>query len=364
MLLGGCASTPPAPNQPAASSPTAASAAESAGAPTLVGEPQVVASGLKSPWSIAFTTDGTALVSERDSGRILEVLRDGGTREVGLVDGVRHGGEGGLLGLAIDSADRLYVYSTGATGNRIERFALAGGPGAYGMGAPETIIEALPSAAVHNGGRIAFGPDGMLYAGVGDASDRDTAQDLASLGGKILRMTPDGDVPQDNPIPESLVYSAGHRNVQGLAWAEDGTMFASEFGQNTWDELNIITPGGNYGWPVVEGMGVEGMGVEGTGGAGSGFVDPILQWSPSEASPSGVAIADGAVFLANLRGQVLRVVAVSDPGAVTDYYAGELGRIRDVVRAPDGALWLLTNNTDGRGQPTGGDDKILAVTLG
>lgn len=348
-LLGGCADSRPGPGQ----------SAESVGGATLVGEPEVVVSGLDAPWSIAFTVGGTALVSERDSGRILEVLDGGGTREVGVIAGVSHGGEGGLLGLAVDGQDRLYAYSTGLDGagapeNRIQRLPLTGGPGAYGLGEAETIRDGLPAASVHNGGRIAFGPDGMLYAGVGDATERGRAQDLNYPGGKILRMTPDGGVPADNPIDGSLVYSFGHRNVQGLAWAADGTMFASEFGQNTWDELNIIIPAGNYGWPTVEGLSGEDL----------GFVDPVQEWAPPDASPSGLAITEGTAFLANLRGQLLRAVAVAAPGSATEYFAGEYGRIRDVVVAPDGNLWILTNNTDGRGDPSAGDDKILSVDIG
>ena len=157
------------------------------------------------------------------------------------------------------------------------------------------VLDGLPAAGNHNGGRIAFGPDGMLYAGAGDAAQGDRAQDLDSLGGKILRMTPDGGIPDDNPFAGSLVYSYGHRNVQGLAWTEDGTMFATEFGQDTWDELNIIEAGGNYGWPIVEGQ-----------GGGDEFIDPVQQWRPDAASPSGMAIIGGTIFIANLRGEVLR----------------------------------------------------------
>ncbi len=220
------------------------------------------------------------------------------------------------------------------------------------LGDPRSVVDGLPSATNHNGGRIAIGPDGMLYASVGDALDRSSAQDLGALSGKILRMTPDGDVPADNPFPGSLVYSYGHRNVQGLGWAQDGTMFAAEFGQDTWDELNVIVPGGNYGWPQAEG----------SDGAG-GFVDPVQQWSPSEASPSGLAVVAGTVFIANLRGQVLRAVPVATPGESVEYFSGELGRLRAVALAPDGHLWLLTGSTDGRGSPGPDDDRILSVSL-
>jgi glucose/arabinose dehydrogenase len=294
----------------------------------------------------------TPLVSERNSARILELAPDGSARPIGTIEGVADGGEAGLLGLAVGRQGGLYVYSTGADGNRVQRFAVSGAPGSLSLGQPDTLLAGIPKAGNHDGGRIAFGPDGMLYVTAGDAGQRDSAQDRGSLGGKILRMTPDGDVPADNPFPGSLVYSYGHRNPQGMAWADDGTMFATEFGQNTWDELNIITPGANYGWPTVEGI------------AGrEGFVDPVQQWQTDEASPSGMAQSGGTLFIANLRGQVLRSVPVSDPSTSTEHYSREYGRIRDVALSPDGKLWFMTNNTDGRGAPKPGDDRILAVPL-
>ncbi|MHA7181595.1 PQQ-dependent sugar dehydrogenase [Arthrobacter sp. MDB2-24] len=310
-----------------------------------------VTTGLNLPWSMAFLHD-SLLISERDTARIFELDDAGNRREVGTVEGVKHGGEGGLLGLAVDDQDRLYAYSTGTDGNRIQRLTLDGAPGSLALEDAETLVDELPSNNIHNGGRIAFGPDGMLYAGVGDAGEPDRAQDLDSPGGKILRMTPDGEVPADNPYPGSLVFSYGHRNVQGLAWAADGTMFASEFGQNTWDELNVIEAGGNYGWPVVEGIAEE-----------EGFVDPVQQWSPSEASPSGIAVVDDTVFIANLRGARLRAVPVGDPTTSTDYLVGEYGRLRALIESPDGRLWVLTNNTNGRSEPRPGDDRIVSIDI-
>lgn len=192
----------------------------------------------------------------------------------------------------------------------------------------------------------------MLYAGTGDAGNSSGSQDLDYLGGKILRMTPDGDVPDDNPYPGSLVYSLGHRNVQGIAWAEDGTMFASEFGQDTWDELNVIEPGSNYGWPIVEGQADD-----------PDYVDPVQQWRPADASPSGLTVAGDTVYIANLRGERLRAIPVDDLGSATDYYVGEYGRLRDVTPAPDGGLLVLTNNTDGRGSAGPDDDQLLHIAL-
>ncbi|MFC6010771.1 PQQ-dependent sugar dehydrogenase [Nocardia lasii] len=307
-----------------------------------------VTDDLDAPWSIAFH-GSTALVSERDSARVLEIGAGGTHREVGVIAGVAPSGEGGLLGLAIRER-HLFAYYTTAEDNRIERFDLTGEPGSLGISGGTPILTGLPAATNHNGGRIAFGPDAMLYATVGDAGDRPGAQDRANLAGKILRMTPDGQPPADNPFPDSLVYSYGHRNPQGLAWSPDGRMFASEFGQNTWDELNLIEPGGNYGWPEVEGIADR-----------PGFLDPVQQWSPAQASPSGMTITDTAIYLANLRGQRLREIPLDDLTGSTEHLVREYGRLRDVVRAPDGTLWVLTNNTDGRGNPTTGDDRIVRL---
>ncbi|WP_406690495.1 PQQ-dependent sugar dehydrogenase [Saccharopolyspora sp. ID03-671] len=309
-------------------------------------EPAAV-EGLTTPWSVVFAGD-TPIISERDTGRIVEIDPAGRAREVGVIPGVVASGESGLLGLALRDGN-LYAYSTGQDGNRIQRYPLLGQPGSFRLGPERTILDRLPSASYHDGGRIAFGPDGMLHAAVGDAGNSASAQDLGSLGGKILRMTPDGGVPPDNPFPGSLVLTYGHRNVQGLAWGPDGTLYASEFGQNTWDELNIIRPGANYGWPTVEGIGER-----------PGLTDPVQQWATDVASPSGIAVHGDAVYLANLRGERLREVPLREPGTSTEHFVGEFGRLRDVAVAPDGTLRVLTSNTDGRGDPAPGDDRMLA----
>ncbi|WP_454050033.1 PQQ-dependent sugar dehydrogenase [Cellulomonas sp. Marseille-Q8402] len=342
-VLAGACSPPPAAAPPAAPPAT--------GVATPAGSPVEVATGLDVPWSVAFH-GGTALVSTRDRGEVLELTADGGTRVVGTVPDVAPGGEGGLLGIAVDDADRLYTYATTRAGNRIDRFPLTGVPGSLGLGAREPVLEGIPAAAHHDGGRLAFGPDGMLYATTGDAGRPADAQDPGSLAGKILRMTPDGDVPDDNPRPGSLVLSLGHRNPQGLAWDEDGTLYATEFGQDTWDELNVITPGGNYGWPEVEGI-----------ARAEGFTDPVQQWTPDAASPSGMAYVDGTLLIANLKGAVLRAVPTADPVTSRDLHAGEYGRLRDVAVAPDGRLWVVTGNTDGRGAPGPSDDRVLGFAL-
>ncbi|MES2093703.1 MAG: PQQ-dependent sugar dehydrogenase [Actinomycetota bacterium] len=356
LLLAACTAGPaPVPTttpEPSSSAPV--------GALVPVGEPKVLATGLRAPWSIVrLGAADSTLISERDSGTVVERLPSGRLRDAGVVPGVVRTGEGGLLGLAIlqgGSTDRttwLYAYLTTATDNRIVRMPLAGASGSYRLGSATPILTGLAKAANHNGGRIAFGPDGMLYATVGDAGQPSRAQDPASLNGKILRMTETGAVPADNPSAGSLVYSLGHRNPQGIAWDAEGQLWAAEFGQDTWDEFNRIEPGGDYGWPIVEGAGSK-----------AGYIDPVYQWPTSDASPSGLAFIDGTFFLAALRGE--RVWAIY-PGATATmarpFLVNSLGRLRDAVPGPNGTLWLLTNNTDGRGSPTDGDDKLIEVRL-
>jgi glucose/arabinose dehydrogenase len=359
-LLAACAVAPPDPS-PAPTVPTSqAEGVQPAGTPTDV------VTGLAAPWSvITYEGEGgdpVTLVSQRDDAAVL-ILHPSTSgpkgsmtlQKLGTIPGVEHGGEGGLLGLAHLRDDRswLYAYETTATDNRIIRLPLDG-DGEFGSGL-EVVVEGIEKAGNHNGGRIAFGPDGMLYATVGDAGDPDAAQDPGSLNGKILRMTPTGGAPDDNPFPGSLVYSMGHRNPQGIAWDDDGQLWAAEFGQDTWDEFNRIEAGGNYGWPIIEGEGER-----------DGFIDPWAQWPTDQASPSGLTYLDGTFFLAGLGGQRLWAIYVDDETAVADpveWFTGEYGRIRDVAPGRDGGLWLLTNNTDGRGDPRDGDDRILQVRL-
>ncbi|GGR14904.1 PQQ-dependent sugar dehydrogenase [Agromyces mediolanus] len=349
---------PSAPGTPAATSP--APSPPPAPPPVLRpdGSVRELATGLDAPWSVVALPNGAVLVSERDLARIVEVLPGGGTRVVAEVPGVAPGGEGGLLGLAQLPGDgareaSLYAMFTGPEDNRIVRMPVTGDPGAIALGAAEPVLTGIPKAGNHNGGRLAFGPDGFLYATTGDAGLRDAARDRGSLAGKILRMTPDGAPAPGNPFG-TQVWSLGHRNPQGIAWDASGRLWAAEFGQNTWDELNLIQPGGDYGWPVVEGV------------AGDpAFVDPVLQWPTSEASPSGLTAAGDALFLAALRGERLWAVSPASAAAPTAeaWFAGEHGRLRDVVAAPGGGLWVLTNNTDGRGDPRAGDDRLLLVGL-
>jgi glucose/arabinose dehydrogenase len=307
--------------------------------------------GFDVPWGLAFLPDGSALLSERNTARILSVSPAGRVAEVGVVDGVQPDGEGGLLGIAVapDSPETVYAYFTAAEDNRVVRMPLQDGA----LGAAEVVLDGIPKAGNHNGGRIVFGPDGMLYVGTGDASESGRSQDLESLGGKILRLNPDGSIPADNPFDGSPVFSYGHRNVQGLTFDDDGNLWASEFGQNTWDELNLIGAGNNYGWPLVEGAADDDR-----------FINPVVQWRTDEASPSGIAFVRDTIFMAALRGERLWQIPVQDGtvGQPADFAVGEFGRLRHAEVAPDGSVWVLTNNT-ARGTPREGDDRILRVTL-
>ncbi|WP_341999233.1 PQQ-dependent sugar dehydrogenase [Microbacterium sp. LWH7-1.2] len=316
-----------------------------------------LASALVAPWSVVPLDGGGALISERGDGTVLELTPDGEVRAVGAIPGVVSGGESGLHGLALlqtDGALTLFAYFGAADDNRVARMPLLGEPGSFALGEPEVILEGIARASTHDGGRLAFGPDGYLYVTTGDAQQRDAAQDRDSLNGKILRVTADGDPAPGNPWG-TRVWSMGHRNVQGIAWTADGTMWASEFGQDTWDELNRIDPGGDYGWPVVEGI-----------SGREEFTDPVAQWPTTDASPSGIAARGDTVFMAGLRGERLWQID-TDAGAMRDEpvaaFVGEHGRLRDVVALPDGSLWLLTSNTDGRGSPRPGDDLLLRVEV-
>lgn len=342
---------------------TSGSASPTGDAPPAKGSVDVgstVATGLRSPWGLAPLPNGDLLVSSRDTGEIVHVDGETGKKTpAGGVPGAEPGGEGGLLGIALprDDARSLYAYVTTASDNRVVRMRYDdGAPAGERLSAPDTVYKGIPKGAIHNGGRIAFGPDGMLYVGTGETGDEGLAQDASSPAGKILRMTPEGEPPaKGNPRDDSVVYSSGHRNVQGLAWDEDGRLWAAEFGQNTWDELNRIEAGGNYGWPEVEGKAGE-----------EGFVDPVAQWRPSEASPSGVAVAEGSVWMAGLRGERLWRIPLNggEPSAAPQaFLEGEYGRLRTVVADGDGGLWLVTNETDTRGTPEEGDDRILRLTV-
>ena len=330
----------------------AAAPGEAAAAPTVS---RVLARHLQVPWGVAFLPNGNALVGDRDSGRVHEVSRRGGSTLVGRVrvnSQRQEHGEGGLLGLALSpryaTDGWLYAYITTASDNRIIRMRHGSG-----LGRPQVVLAGIPMALHHNGGRLAFGPDGMLYASTGDASDSGLAQRRSSLAGKILRLTPDGDVPRGNPFG-SPVWSYGHRNVEGLAFDGRGRLWATELGADDLDELNLIRRGLNYGWPRTEGP-------DGPGG----FHDPVTTWSTSRCSPSGVAILGGRAYVGALRGRSLYSVRLNGPrrGRKVRFLVGTYGRIRTVQRAPDGSLWVTTSNRDGRNPAAPPDDRVLRVVV-
>ncbi|MEH0109187.1 PQQ-dependent sugar dehydrogenase [Tersicoccus sp. MR15.9] len=324
------------------------SAATGAGTAAARSDPPVstVVDRLDTPWAVAFLPeDGGALVTERDSARLV-LVRNGAATEVGRIDAARPAGEGGLLGIALSpgfSTDRrVFLYYTAADDNRVESFRYADGRLSDGR----VVLSGLEKNRTHNGGRIAFGPDGYLYIGTGDAQDRSAPQDRSKLNGKILRVTADGRPAPGNPIGDSPVYSYGHRNVQGLAWDPAGRLWATEFGPTVDDEVNLIRAGANYGWPEVTGAPHR-----------PEFVDAAVVWpSTADCSPSGGAVVGGALWVAALRGERLwRIPLDGDrAGAPVASLQGRYGRLRDVQLAPDGSLWVLTDH--------GTDSTILRVT--
>jgi glucose/arabinose dehydrogenase len=316
---------------------------------------ETVASGLEAPWGIAFLPDGSALVSERDTTRILSIAPGGSVRTVARVGAAAPLGEAGLLGLAVsptfDEDAWVYAYFTSPSDNRVVRMRYDG----RRLGPPRVVLKGIPRGPIHDGGRLAFGPDGYLYVSTGETGEEQLSQDRDSLAGKILRVTPEGKPAPGNPQPGSPVWTMGHRNVQGLAFDAADRLWATEFGANTWDELNRIEKARNYGWPLVEGRGDQ-----------EEFRNPFAQWRTSEASPSGLAFQEGALWAASLRGQRLWRIPVNDDGSIRppeDFFVGDYGRLRTVEPAPDGSLWLSTSNRDGRGDPAPADDRILRVEL-
>ncbi|MFJ2929032.1 PQQ-dependent sugar dehydrogenase [Streptomyces massasporeus] len=372
LLTAGCSSdsggssgkqtsASPSRTAPGSSAPPGQAAEETPPAKGSVKVVRTVAEGLDSPWGLAPLPGGGLLVSSRDDGTIVRVDEKTGKKtELGEVPGVSAAGEGGLLGIALSpdyaSDHMVYAYFTSASDNRIVRMIYdEQKPAGEQLGAPDTVYKGIPKGFIHNGGRIRFGPDKMLYVGTGESGDTGLSQDKDSVGGKILRLTPEGEPAPGNPFPDSPVYSYGHRNVQGLAWDGKQRLFASEFGQDTWDELNAIKPGDNYGWPEAEGR-----------SDAKGFHNPIDQWTTAEASPSGIAYAEGSIWMAGLRGKRLWRIPLNGTEASAEpqaFLEGEYGRLRTVVSAGGDRLWLVTSNTDGRGSPKDGDDRILELRV-
>ena len=334
---------------------------------------QTVVSDLEIPWAAQFAGDGRLFLTERP-GRIRIIRNDKLDPQPWATIPVTHVGEGGLLGLALapdfTRSKLVYVYYTYQAGgrlwNRVTRLIDQNGRGEV----DRVIFDQIPGAVVHDGGRIKFGPDGKLYVTTGDARQPSQAQDRAALGGKILRINPDGSVPADNPFAGSPVYSFGHRNAQGLAWHPQApTMYASEhgptgeFGLCCRDKVNVIKAGNNYGWPLVAGRAGDPR-----------FVDPIADSGTSNTwAPSGILVPSrgqwqGSVLVAELRGASLRRLLVTGAGftqvaSQEVYFRDELGRLRDVFEGPDGTLYLLTNNTDGRGTSRPHDDRMLKIVF-
>lgn len=329
---------------------------------------ETVAENLEVPWSVAWTPDGTMLFTERTGH--LRAIQDGVLLPEPLLSLDVAGVEGGLLGVAVDPGhtenNHIYLYYTYqefiSSANKVVRYTYANGEISEGR----TIIDKIPGGPFHDGGRIKFGPDGMLYITTGDAGNPDLSQDINSLAGKILRINPDGTIPRDNPFEGSAVYSLGHRNPQGLDWNDAGDLLITEHGPSGWmgvahDEINLIVRGANYGWPHV-------IGDE----TGDGLTGPVLHTGNETWAPSGSAFYNsdaipqwtGKYFVATLRGSHLHLIDFRD-GMITSHeklFEGEFGRLRDVAVGPDGAMYLLTSNRDGRGAPQATDDRILRIS--
>ena len=324
------------------------------------------------PWSLIFLPNGDALVSER-RGSIQRIPKGQSEPELYTQLDVAHVGDSGLMGLALHPqfAEQSFVYamhsyrSNKKLFTRIIRLRHAGNQGIL----DRTIFDGMPAAKYHVGGRIGFGPDGMLYIGTGDVNEADLSQDPKSLAGKILRITPEGEIPEDNPLPGSPIFSLGHRTVQGLTWdPRTNTLFNSDHGPsgerkvNRRDEINIVKKGGNYGWPKVVGA-----------PAISGYQDPVVMWKKQGAPPSGIAFYRDDLYVATLGSQALiRIVfdrEAEDPFEIKRIERwfchkvgeGTYGRLRDVTPGPDGHLYVLTSNTDGRAPLRSNDDKILRL---
>jgi glucose/arabinose dehydrogenase len=341
---------PTTPASSASPSNTPSSSPSSSGVASR-GDPRAteIASDLAAPWGLIPLKDRSFLIAERDEGKIVRV-ENGSASQVRTIDEVDPAGEGGLLGLAITTDEKtVFAYYTAAKDNRIVSMSWDGRE----LGEPKVILRGIPKGFIHNGGRMVVGPDDYLYVGTGESGTGRLSQDKNSLGGKILRVRPDGRPAPGNPF-DNEVFSYGHRNVQGLAFDDQGRLWASEFGQNRWDELNLITKGANYGWPEVEGSGdVRGM------------TNPKVVWRTDEASPSGLAYWQNSLWMAGLRGERLWEIPVdgTKTGDPIAHFRGDYGRLRTVQVAVDGGSLLLTNsNTDGRGDPASDDDRLFQIT--
>jgi glucose/arabinose dehydrogenase len=323
--------------------------------PSEIASIEIVAENLNIPWEIAFLPRGEMLVTERP-GNLLKI---GADKTIIKIQGVEHVGEGGLQGMALHpnfaNNNWLYLYLTTKSGedlvNRVERYKLTNNT----LSEKTIIIDNIPGAKFHDGGRIEFGPDKKLYITTGDATQKEKAQDLDYLGGKILRINDDGSIPEDNPFENSPIYSYGHRNPQGLAWDEQGQLWITEHGRSVplsgYDELNIIEPGKNYGWPEIQGPERK-----------EDMVQPMLDSGPNFTwAPAGAAYYDGSIFFAGLRGEALYEYNALTQEFKTHFF-GDFGRLRAVV-LHNGFIYVSTSNMDGRGEEKEGDDKIIKINL-
>lgn len=323
----------------------------------------VVAENLSVPWDVVFLPDGDILVSER-SGSVVKINGVGSTTRLSLETPYSRG-EGGLLGMALDPEFEknryIYTYETyredGEILNRVVRFKYLENDFAE----PFVVIDDIPGASYHDGGRIRFSSGGLLYITTGDSGREELAQDRRSLAGKILRVFPDGRIPEGNPFGNE-VYSYGHRNPQGIDWDEEGRLWSTEHGRtgvlSGFDELNLIEAGGNYGWPTIQGDEEDGN-----------MLTPVAHSGPKETwAPASLVYHEGSLFWGGLRGEAIYEAILRDQSEnqgemveIKRHFVGDFGRVRTIVLGPDGYFYITTSNTDGRGSPKSGDDKLIRI---
>lgn len=310
--------------------------------------------GLKIPWEIEFLPKGGFLVTERE-GKVRLIHSSGSVQDVPVlvIGDVAAIGEGGLLGMALhpkfSEKPYVYFYYTYVEGSNMLNKVVSYSFSENSFSDEKVVIDKIPGNVNHNGGRIKFGPDGKLYITTGDAQKEELAQDKEYLGGKILRLNEDGSIPSDNPFPRSPVYSFGHRNPQGLTWDKNGLLWVTEHGPDAYDEVNLIKPGANYGWPDFKGD-ERGVGIEA----------PVLHSKNLTWAPSGATTIDNFMLFAGLKGEAIYRLDITT-NSLKPFLKNKYGRIRTISKGPDGFLYILTSNLDGRGKPVEDDDRILRV---